>query len=126
MDASVFVDDNGTLIIRTYNINKRSHWRNVEFFISNNILTVIGDKVNWGWQDEPEISEFIAEHQSVDKVLPEYIETYTYKPKRGFFTYGSKCKTEERTRVKAGWVELKDTNIPMKIITSNFIIYEKK
>src|SRR5690348_8273327 len=87
MDASVYLHDNGNLIINFQKISKGSHCRDVEFvMMSNNIITVSGKRVNWAYQYEYEISQLIREDVDINNVLPEYVENYSHELKRGFWS----------------------------------------
>jgi hypothetical protein len=126
MDASVYVKD-GVLVVDFNKIYKCSHCRLVEYSINDNMIIVTGNKVKWDYEDKPEMSVYAANRVDPNLVLPEYLETYSYLLRRTFWQswFNEIPRIEVRTRVKPGWVELKETNIPFHIKTNMFRIYYK-
>lgn len=126
MEASVYMDESGVLIVDFVNVKYSKCWRDVVVQkCTDGTLIVRGNKANYQDCDSYEWPfQRHGYHPKPELVLEEYVETVTevVKKKRwyNFRMLSDVVRTYDRTR--EGWVEMKETNISTIWETSNWQI----
>lgn len=126
-DASVYTTDKGILVVDFDDVKKRSHCRDVIVRFNERGLTVLGKRVHWDHEDTGGVDSFIATHLDPAKVKEEYREVYTKPVKKKWWQRKSRLRVlaEVKMRVKPGWVEMLNSDIPFHITVSNYKIWWK-
>ncbi len=122
-ESANIINDNGTLCIYFYGEDVKDFYRDVKITRGlNGGIVVNALQTNWAFINHEfvilgDLNPFLM--SDIEKVKPEYIEEYQCKFRKWFKKYAS----IER-RIGSGYVELKDTNVPITITTNNYIIYK--
>ena len=138
MDAEIY-RKNGTLIVdfRTP-IDKKNLHRDVCVWQDPNehsVFRITSKQANFIY-DADDISQYSWEtyynstNRGLDVVLPTYLEEYdttifSWWERPVFEMFSDKWRiSRKEIRIKSGWVELKNTNVPRDFTTTNIIIYK--
>jgi hypothetical protein len=123
----------GTLVIDlTVPQDNYTNAADIFFYIDQkSVLHLSYNTFKWRYFDDRQFSDYnINDQDFLRKVKPMYIEQYIKKSSwynRLLIKIGVKYKhTEISRRIKSGWVEFRDSNLPIKITTSQFLIKQIK
>lgn len=124
MDASVYTTETGMLVVDFDNVKKRTHCRDVIVRFNERGLTVLGKRARWDHEDGMEVDRYIATHIDPFKVKEEYREVYSEPVKKKWWQRKT-GQHEVKLRVKTGWVEMLESDIPFHFTVSNYKVWWK-